>query len=68
MASGKSEVMGVRVEPHVKAALQLSVARAVRSLANMIAIAMATCCRTGRAPLGTTSEGTLATITPRKHL
>lgn len=66
MGSGKSEVMGVRVEPHVKAALQLAGMRTGRSLANVIEVMVATCCTSG-APLDRASEGTLATVISRKH-
>lgn len=45
IAIGKSEVASVRVEPHIKAALQSTPDREMRSLANMVEVMVVAYCR-----------------------
>ena len=45
MAVAKSQVVSVRVEPHIKAALQTAADREMRSLANMVEVMVVTYCR-----------------------
>ena len=66
MATGKSEVVSVRVEPHIKAALQSAAEREMRSLANMIEVMVVAYCRAHSVPLEGVSEETLATVKSRK--
>ena len=68
MATSKSEVVSVRVEPHIKAALQLAADRELRSLANMIEVMVVAYCRVKGVPLEGVSEETLAANKPRKNL
>lgn len=51
MAAGKSEVVSVRVEPPIKAALQVAAERERRSLANMFEVMVIAYCRTHGYPL-----------------
>jgi hypothetical protein len=51
MASTKSQVISVRVEPHIKAALQLAAEREMRSLANMVEVMVVAYCRAEGYPL-----------------
>lgn len=51
MAITKSQVISVRVEPHIKAALQLAAEREMRSLANMVEVMVVTYCRAQGYPL-----------------
>lgn len=51
MAIGKSEVVSVRVEPHLKAALQSAAEREMRSLANMVEVMVVAYCRMHGYPL-----------------
>ena len=67
MATGKSEVVSVRVEPHIKAALQSAAEREMRSLANMIEVMVVAYCRTNGVPMDGVSEETLATVKSRKN-
>ena len=67
MATGKSEVVSVRVEPHIKAALQSAAEREMRSLANMIEVMVVAYCRANRVPTDGVPEDTLATVKSRKH-
>jgi hypothetical protein len=67
MATGKSEVVSVRVEPHIKAALQAAAERELRSLANMIEVMVVTYCRANGVPIDGVSEATLATVKSRKN-
>lgn len=46
MATGKSEVVSVRVEPHIKVALQSAAEREMRSIANMLEVMVIAYCRT----------------------
>lgn len=51
MAAGKSEVVSVRVEPPIKAALQAAADREMRSLANMFEVMVIAYCRSNGYPL-----------------
>lgn len=51
MAAGKSEVVSVRVEPPIKAALQAAADREMRSLANMVEVMVVAYCRGNGYPL-----------------
>lgn len=67
MATGKSEVVSVRVEPHIKAALQSAAEREMRSLANMIEVMVVAYCRANGVRMDGVSEETLATVKSRKN-
>lgn len=67
MATGKSEVVSVRVEPQIKAALQAAADRELRSLANMIEVMVVTYCRANDVPMDGIPEATLATFKSRKN-
>ena len=45
MAASKSEVVSVRVEPPIKAAMQVAAEREMRSLANMFEVMVVAYCR-----------------------
>ena len=45
MASAKTEVVSVRVEPHIKDALQSAAEKEMRSVANMIEVMVVAYCR-----------------------
>lgn len=45
MTAVKSEVISVRVEPPIKAALQLAAEREMRSVANMVEVMVVAYCR-----------------------
>lgn len=51
MSTIKSQVVSVRVEPHIKAALQLAAEREMRSLANMVEVMVVAYCRAQSYPL-----------------
>lgn len=51
MSVAKSQAVSVRVEPHIKAALQLAAAREMRSLANMVEVMVVAYCRAQGYPL-----------------
>lgn len=59
MATGKSEVVSVRVEPHIKAALQSAADREMRSLANMVEVMVVAYCRAQGYPLEGVPDETL---------
>lgn len=59
MTVAKSQVVSVRVEPHIKAALQSAAEREMRSLANMIEVMVVTYCRAQGYPLEGVPEETL---------
>ncbi len=67
MATGKSEAVSVRVEPHIKAALQSAAEREMRSLANMIEVMVVAYCRANGVPMDGVAKETLATVKSRKH-
>lgn len=51
MSVPKSQVISVRVEPHIKAALQLAAEREMRSVANMLEVMVIAYCRAQGHPL-----------------
>ena len=51
MAASKSEVVSVRVEPPIKAAMQVAADREMRSLANMFEVMVVAYCRAQGYPL-----------------
>jgi hypothetical protein len=59
MAITKSQVISVRVEPHIKAALQLAAEREMRSLANMVEVMLVAYCRAQGYPLEGIPDETL---------
>lgn len=59
MAAGKSEVVSVRVEPPIKAALQSAAELEMRSLANMLEVMVIAYCRSNGYPLTGVSTETL---------
>ena len=59
MAGAKSQVVSVRVEPEIKAALQQAAGREMRSLANMLEVMVVAYCRLNGYPLTGISEETL---------
>lgn len=65
MAVAKSQVVSVRVEPHIKAALQLAAKREMRSLANMVEVMVVAYCRAQGHPLEGVSNETLSNTTAR---
>lgn len=66
MRTGKSEVVSVRVEPQIKAALQTAAGREMRSLANMLEVMVVSYCRSNGLPLEGVPEGTLSAVKRRK--
>lgn len=65
MSVVKSHVVSVRVEPHIKAALQLAADRELRSLANMIEVMVVAYCRAQSYPLKGVPDETLPNTNPR---
>lgn len=65
MAVAKSQVVSVRVEPHIKAALQLAAEREMRSLANMFEVMVVAYCRAQGYPLEGVPDETLPNTNPR---
>jgi len=59
MAVAKSQVVSVRVEPHIKAALQSAAEREMRSLANMVEVMVVAYCRAQGYPLEGVPDETL---------
>lgn len=59
MAAAKSQVVSVRVEPHIKSALQLAAEREMRSLANMVEVMVVAYCRARGYPLEGVPDDTL---------
>lgn len=51
MAGAKSQVVSVRVEPHIKAAMKMAAVREMRSLVNMLEVIVASYCRNQGRPL-----------------
>lgn len=60
MAVAKSQVVSVRVEPHIKAALQSAADREMRSLANMVEVMVVAYCRAQGHPLEGVPDETLS--------
>ena len=59
MSVAKTQVVSVRVEPSIKAALQSAAEREMRSLANMVEVMVVTYCRTHGYPLEGVPDETL---------
>lgn len=59
MSAPKSQVISVRVEPHIKAALQSAAEREMRSVANMLEVMVIAYCRAQGHPLQGVSAETL---------
>lgn len=68
MAVAKSEVVSVRVEPHIKTALQSAAERELRSVANMVEVMVVAYCRAQGYPLEGVSQDTLPNATAREFL
>ncbi len=66
MAVAKSQVVSVRVEPHIKVALQSAAEREMRSLANMIEVMVVAYCRSQGYPLEGVPEETLPNTLQRE--
>lgn len=66
MAVAKSEVVSVRVEPHIKMALQSAAEREMRSLANMIEVMVVAYCRSQGHPLDGVPNDTLPNTMPKE--
>ena len=63
MATSKSEVISVRVEPPIKEALQVAANLEMRSLANMVEVMVVAYCRAQGYPLtGVPSDALPATL------
>ena len=60
MAVAKSQVVSVRVEPPIKAALQSAAEREMRSIANMVEVMVVAYCRAQGYPLDGVPDDTLA--------
>ena len=54
MGTGKTQVVSVRVEPHIKAALQAAADKELRSLANMVEVMVLSYCKANRITLPVT--------------
>lgn len=65
MATAKSEVVSVRVEPRIKAALQAASDREMRSLANMLEVMVVAYCRSQGHPLEGVPDDTLPSAKPK---
>lgn len=62
MSAGKSEVISIRVERHIKTALKSAAEREMRSLANMIEVMVVAYCQAKGFPVDDVSQATLAHI------
>lgn len=62
MATTKTEAVSVRVEPHIKAAMQAAAEREMRSVANMLEVMVVTYCRNQGYPLVGVPEETLSNL------
>lgn len=67
MATGKTEVISVRVEPPIKAALQAAAERELRSVANMLEVMVVSYCRANGVPLEGVPEDRLPAAKSRKQ-
>lgn len=66
MAIAKSQVVSVRVEPHIKAALQSAAEREMRSLANMVEVMVVAYCRSQGYPLDGVPDDALPNTMPKE--
>lgn len=64
MVVSKSEVVSVRVEPRIKAALQTAAEREMRSVANMVEVMVVAYCRSNHYPLVGVPDETLLAAKP----
>lgn len=67
MAAGKTEVVSVRVEPPIKAALQAAAERELRSVANMLEVMVVSYCRANGVPLDGVPRDALPASKSRKQ-
>ena len=67
MAAGKTEVVSVRVEPPIKAALQTAAERELRSVANMLEVMVVSYCRANGVPLDGIPRDALPAAKARKQ-
>lgn len=67
MATGKTEVVSVRVEPPIKAALQAAAERELRSVANMLEVMVVAYCRANGVPLNGVKDETLPAAKSRRQ-
>ena len=67
MATGKTEVVSVRVEPPIKAALQAAAERELRSVSNMLEVMVVAYCRANNVPLDGVPADRLPAAKSRKH-
>lgn len=68
MALGKSQVVSVRVEPPIKAALQVAADREMRSLANMFEVMVVAYCRSHGYPLDGVPRTAIPAAKPKPRL
>jgi len=68
MSAAKSQVVSVRVEPRIKAALQLASEREMRSLANMVEVMVVAYCRAQGYPLEGVPDETLSNTNMRSSV
>jgi hypothetical protein len=68
MAVAKSQVVSVRVEPHIKAALQTAADREMRSLANMLEVMVVAYCRGQGYPLEGVPTEALPNTNPKGNV
>ena len=66
MAVSKSEVVSVRVEPHIKLAMQAAADREMRSIANMFEVMVVAYCREHGHPLAGVPKDALPNLVARK--
>jgi hypothetical protein len=66
VSTGKSEAVSVRVEPHIKLALQTAAEREMRSLANMVEVMVVAYCRAHDLPLEGVANETLVDVKSKK--
>ena len=65
MPTAKSEVVSVRVEPRIKAALQAASDREIRSPANRLEVMVVASCRSQRRPFDAVPDDTLQRAKPK---
>lgn len=66
MAAAKTQVVSVRVEPHIKETLQSAAEKEMRSLANMVEVMVVTYCRSQGYSLIGVPDDTLPNTIPRE--
>lgn len=60
----KTGVVSVRLEPHIKVALQMAAERELRSVANMVEVMVVAYCRANEVPLDGVREDALPAAKP----